>query len=251
MENRVVIITGGASGIGLAAAKKFLEKGNKVVISSTNETKGNKAVQALSAYGEVQWIKCNVADSEECKKAADTVMQKYGRIDVLVNSAGIVSKRNSFLEVDLEDVQKTIMVNTMGTINMISACTKYMVPQKKGVVVNVGSICGTMANTESVGYHASKGAVAMVTKSLARELSGYGIRVVGAAPGWVHTEMMEDEIVDMGAKLHMKGRVIEPEEIAGAIYILSLDEASAINGSMVMADDGYSSFKGIDGGLML
>ena len=87
------------------------------------------------------------------------------------------------MEVDLADVQKTIMVNTLGTINMISACTGYMVQQKKGVVVNVGcSICGTMANTESVGYHASKGAVAMVTKSLARELSGYGIRVVGAAP---------------------------------------------------------------------
>lgn len=91
----------------------------------------------------------------------------------------------------------------------------------------------------------------MVTKSLARELSGYGIRVVCVSPGWVRTEMIDDAVAKIGASLHMKGRIVEPEEIAGVVYLMTLDEASAVNGTTVMADDGYSAFKGIDGGQRL
>ena len=124
---------------------------------------------------------------------------------------------------------------------------KHMATQKSGVIVNVGSICGFMANTEAIGYHASKGGVKMVTQAMARELSPYGVRVVSVAPGWVRTGMIDKPIEMIGSALHMKGRIIEPEEIANAIYLMSLEEASAINGSTVMVDDGYSSFKGVDG----
>ena len=249
MSNRVVIVTGGSAGIGFATAKKFLTEGDKVVILSTNEKKGLNAQERLSEFGEVTWIQCHVDNVDECKAAVDATYEKYGRVDILVNNAGIVSKRDSFLEVDLEDVKKTLAVDVMGTLNMMHAVTKYMVEQEKGVIVNISSICGSLANSESVGYHASKGAVQMITKSLGRELSGFGIRVVAAAPGWVRTEMIDDTVAAIGASLHMKGRIIEPAEIAGVVYLLTLDEASAINGSIVMADDGYSSFKGIDGGM--
>ena len=248
MESRVVIVTGASQGIGFATAKKFLEKGDQVVILSTNEQKGRRAEAALAPLGKVVWKQCNVAKAEDCYRVVDETAKEFGRVDVVVNCAGVVSTRNSFLEVDLENVRKTLEINVMGTIQMIHAASKYMVPQEKGVIVNIGSICGSMANSESVGYHASKGAVNMITKSLARELSPYGIRVVCAAPGWVHTEMIDETVAEIGASLHLKGRIIEPEEIAGAVYLLSLDEASAINGSTVMVDDGYASFKGVDGG---
>ena len=251
MSERIVIITGASQGIGFAVAKKFLTKGDKAVILSTSEQKGRKSEEELKELGEVTWLKCDVSKMKDCQAAADFTMEKYGRIDVLVNSAGILSKRNSFLEVDLDDIRRVLDVNIMGTIQMISAVSKYMVKQGSGTVVNIGSIDGCMANTESVGYHASKGGVHMLTKALARELSGYGIRVVAIAPGWVNTEMVDENGATMGAPFHMKGRIVEPEEIAGAVYLMTLEEASAINGSIVMADDGYASFKGIDGGLRL
>ena len=248
MENRVVIVTGASQGIGFATAKKFLQKGNRVVILSTNEAKCKRAQAALAEFGEVVWKQCDVSSYSDCIRAADETAAQFGRIDVLVNCAGVVSTRNSFLQVDMENVRRTLDINVMGTIQMISAVSKYMTAQESGVIVNIGSICGSMANSESVGYHASKGAVNMITKSLARELSPYGIRVVCAAPGWVHTEMIDDTVADIGASLHMKGRIIEPAEVAGAVYLLTLEEACAINGSTVMVDDGYASFKGIDGG---
>ena len=130
---------------------------------------------------------------------------------------------------------------------MSQHAAKSMVQQRAGVIINVGSICGFMANTESIGYHASKGGVKMLTQAMARELSPFGVRVVSVAPGWVRTGMIDKTIEEIGSRLHMKGRIIEPEEVAGAIYLMSLPEASAINGSTVMCDDGYSSFKGIDG----
>ncbi len=232
MEARVVIITGGSAGIGYATAKKFLSKGNKVVILSTNEEKGRRAEKQLANIGEVCWMKC---------------INKYGKVDILVNNAGIVSKRTSFLDVDLDDLKRTYDVDVMGTVHMIHNVTKHMVKAESGVIINIGSICGKMANTESLGYHIAKGAIEMLTKSLARELSKYKIRVVCAAPGWVHTEMIDDTVANVGGALHMKGRIIEPDEIAGAVYLLSLEEASAINGSTVMVDDGYTSFKGVEG----
>ena len=123
-----------------------------------------------------------------------------------------------------------------------------MVEQESGTIVNIGSICGVMANSESVGCHASKGAVEMLTKALARELSPYGIRMVCVAPGWVRTEMIDDTVASIGASLHMKGRIVEPAEIAGVVWLMTQPEASAVNGTTVMADDGYAVFKGIDGG---
>ena len=116
-----------------------------------------------------------------------------------------------------------------------------------GEIINVGSIDGFLANTESIGYHASKGGVKMLTQAMAQELSPYGIRVLSVAPGWVKTGMIDKPIEEIGSRLHMEGRIILPEEIANAIWLMSLPEASAINGTTVMADDGYSSFKGVDG----
>lgn len=246
--DRIVIVTGGTRGIGFETAKKYLNEHDKVIIASIDDEKTiEKVVRELSQIGEVTFYKCNVACKEDCEDLVKETILKYGRIDVLANVAGIVGKREAFTEIDLEDTLNVIKVNLMGTINIGHYVSQEMVKQKSGVIVNVGSICGFMANAEAVGYHASKGGVKMVTQAMARELSPYGIRVVSVAPGWVKTGMIDKTIEEMGSKLHMKGRIIEPKEIADAIYLMSLKEASAINGSTVMVDDGYASFKGIDG----
>ena len=242
--NNVVIVTGGTKGIGFATAKKFLSKQDKVIVLGRHEDDNVKVLQEL---GEVTFIKADVSKIEDCQMVVKKTMSKYGKIDVLANVAGVVGNRGSFVDLDLNDVQKTININLMGTIYMSQFVAKEMVKVHAGTIVNVGSIDGFMANTESIGYHASKGGVKMLTQALGRELSPYGIRVVSVAPGWVKTGMIDKEIEEIGSKLHMKGRIIMPEEIANAIYLMTLPEASAINGTTVMADDGYSSFKGVDG----
>lgn len=243
--NQVVIVTGGTKGIGFATAKKFLSSNDKVIVLGRHENK--ETLDELLKIGEVTFIKADVSIFEECKKVVDTVLEKYGKIDVLANVAGVVGNRGSFIDLDIEDIQKTININLMGTINLSQLVARIMVKQRSGVIINVGSIDGFMANTESIGYHASKGGVKMLTQAMARELSPYGIRVLSVAPGWVKTGMIDKPIEEIGSKLHMKGRIIMPEEIANAIWLMSLPEASAINGSTVMADDGYCSFKGVDG----
>lgn len=244
---KVVVVTGGTKGIGYATTKKFLEMGNAVIVASNYHGQETDDIMAeLEDIGEVSFVTCNVAKKEECENVVKYAIEKYGQVDVLANVGGIVGKRVSFLENDLADTENVINVNLMGTLNMSYFAAKEMAKRKYGVIINVGSICGFIANSEAVGYHASKGGVKMATQALARELGVEGIRVLSIAPAWVNTGMMEQEIADFGGKMHLKGRIIEPVEIANAIYLMSLDEASAINGTTVMADDGYSSFKGLE-----
>ena len=243
--NQIVIVTGGTKGIGFATAKKFLSCGDKVIVLGRHETP--EALEALNQIGEATFIKADVSVVEDCQHVVQTTIEKYGKIDVLANVAGVVGNRGAFVDLDLADVQKTININLMGTINLSQLVAREMLKKRSGVIINVGSIDGFMANTEAIGYHASKGGVKMLTQAMARELSPYGIRVLSVAPGWVKTGMIDKPIEEIGSRLHMKGRIILPEEIANAIWLMSLPEASAINGSTVMADDGYCSFKGVDG----
>lgn len=245
---KVAIITGGTSGIGFATAKKFLTEGYQVVVAGIDSQDNiEKSMTTLKGLGEAMFVNCDISNETDCQNVVKEAIKHYGKIDVLANVAGIVGQRADFIESQLSNVKQVIDVNLMGSINLSYYVAKEMVKEKSGVIINVGSICGFMANIENIGYHTSKGGVKMLTQALARELSPYGVRVASVAPGWVKTSMMETEIEDFGSKLHMKGRVIQPEEIANVIYLLSLHEASAINGSTVMADDGYSSFKGLDG----
>lgn len=246
--NKVVMVTGGTRGIGFETAKKYLNNGDKVVVASIDSQEViESAMKELGALGEAIFVECNVADPQQCQNAVDKTLEVFSTIDVLAHVAGVVGQRVSLVDADLTDISNTIQINLMGTINICQAVGKVMAANKSGAIINVGSICGTIANTESIGYHASKGGVRMATQALARELSPYGVRVLSVAPGWVKTGMIDKPIEAIGSKLHMKGRIIEPGEIANAIYLLSLPEASAINGSTVMVDDGYSSFKGVDG----
>ena len=242
---RVIVITGGTNGIGLACARKFLNEGDKVIYLGRHQKA--EVDSELSALGEATFVRADVAVQADCEAAVEAAVERYGRIDVLVNVAGIVGERQAFCDIDLDNVRNVIETNLMGTIYMGRFCAPHMADQHSGVIVNVGSICGHIANTENIAYHASKGGVTMLTKAEARELAPYGVRVVEVAPGWVHTGMLDPAILEVGGKLHMGGKIVEPEEIANLVWLAASPEASCWNGTCVMADNGYSAFKGLDG----
>lgn len=245
-ENRVVLITGGTRGIGLATAKLFLKYGNRVAVASIDDEQTVKeAMNELEPLGDVSYFRLDVADEADCRRVVDETVKKYGSVDVLCNIAGIVGELKTPLEADLKKVNDVIQVDLMGTIYMSVYAGKYMKEQGKGVILNTSSICGFMATNVSVGYHAAKAGVNLVTKVFAEELGAYGIRCAAVAPATVRTRLMDPSIEEEASTLHMKGRVEEPEEIAGVFHLLSLDEASAVNGTTVMAEDGFCSFKGV------
>ena len=254
MDKKVIVVTGGTRGIGRAVSRKFLKEGYRVLALSTGSNADTeKVLEELRALGEVEYLACDISKKEDCKKAIDYAVEKFGRIDVLANVAGIVGVQGDLVDIDIEVIEKVIQVNLLGSIYMAKYAAQQMVKQKSGTIINTGSICGIIANHENVGYHSSKGGIRMFTQALAREVSPYGVRVVSVGPGWIRTEMLTkqvekngEQMLDGGKKMHMKGNIIEPDEIAGAMYILTLPEASAINGTTVMADDGYSAYKGFD-----
>lgn len=245
MTEKVALITGGTSGIGLATVNKFLKNDYKVIGVGMNEKEFTEVKSQAPNAKNLELIKCNVADSDAVKSMVEKVANQYGRIDVLVNCAGILAKEVDLTDADLDDIERTIQVNLLGSIYVAKFVATIMKKQKSGTIINIGSIDGEMANHESIAYHASKGGIHMFTKALARELSPFGIRVVCVAPAWVDTGMVPPKAKEYGKSLMMKHRLISPEELAGAVYLMTLPEASAINGSVVMADDGYASFKGL------
>lgn len=246
LTQKVALITGGTSGIGLATAKKMRQEGYRLVLASVDkEEQVEKALEALGHSEAIRHVACDVSDPAQCQEAVAAALDAFGQLDVLVNVAGITGERGDFLDYDLSAINQIIQINLMGTINFCQAAGQKMKEAGQGCVINVGSICSFLANGENIGYHASKGGVKMATQAIARELGPHGVRVLMISPGWVNTSMMRGDLKDFGDSLHMKERVIEPEEVANAIYLLTLPEASAINGTNIMVEDGYTSFKGI------
>lgn len=242
--SKVALITGGTSGIGLATVKKFLSEGYKVIAVGVNENDFPQIKKEIN-NSNLQVMKCDVSNRDEVKDLVTTIAKNEKKIDVLVNSAGVLAKHVDLVDADLDNIERTININLMGTIYVDKYVGQVMKEQGEGTIINIGSIDSIMANHESIAYHASKGGVHMVTKALARELSPFGVRVVAFPPAWVETGMVPPRAKEYGSKLMMKHRLISPEELAGAIYLMTLPEASSINGSIVMADDGYASFKGM------
>lgn len=248
MEGKVAVVTGAGSGIGKATADKFAAEGFRVVLADIDDTRGKEVERKLKEKGgEVVFVKTDVSSYEEVQGLVEKTVEIYGTIDVMFNNAGI-GDMGSILQPDLEMYHKTIEVNQHGVAYGIFAASQRMVELNvKGVIINTASVFGYMASRGTFAYQASKGAVRMMTQTAALELGEYGIRVVGIAPGGVDTPIIQG-YKDMGAlesmkRKHLRGELLQPEEIAGVAYMLTTPEAQAVNGSVVMADDGYASFR--------
>lgn len=247
-EQRVAVITGGASGIGRQVSLKFARKGDRVVVADYNEAAGQETVELIKKEaGEATFVQVDVSKQESVEALVDKAVELYGRIDVMHNNAGI-GGAGPVLEQNMDLYHRTINVNQHGVAyGIIAAGRKMKELGIKGVIINTASVFGFLASPGTFAYHATKGAVIMMSKSAALELAPYGIRVVAVAPGAVDTPIIQGYkdsgmLDSMRAKV-MGGELTKPEVVADTVYLVSLDEAAAITGSVVMADQGYASFK--------
>lgn len=227
---------------------KFAAKGDKVVVADFNEEMGRETVERITADGgEGIFVKTDVSNHEDVEALINKAVEAYGRIDIMFNNAGI-GAGGMILDQDMDGYFKTIGVNQHGVAFGIMAAGREMKELGiKGVIINTASVFGYLASHGTFAYQASKGAVRMMTQTAALELGAYGIRVVGIAPGGVYTPIIQSYkdmgIIDKLNASQMRGKLIKPEAIANAVCLLSLEETDAINGSVVMVDDGYASFK--------
>ena len=247
MKDKVVLVTGGASGIGKATATRFAEEGAQLVICDLNEAAGQEAVRLLG--GEAGFYKVNVASRAEVQQWIDSVVARYGRIDVLINNAGVLRDGQlvKFKDGQLvgqmaeADFDLVISVNLKGVFNCSQAVAPVMARQGSGVILNASSVVGLDGNFGQTNYVATKSGVIGMTKVWSRELGRYGIRVNAVAPGFTATDMitaMPEKILD-GLKARTPlGRLGDPRDIANAYLFLASDEASFITGETLRVDGG-------------
>lgn len=240
-EGKVVVVTGGTRGIGFATVRKFLQNKAKVVLFGscleTVEEAMNK-LRAENASYEMMGLYPDISDLKAVEEAMKKVVEEYGRIDVLINNAGI-SARESIYDYTEENFDKIIDLNIKGVFNCSRAVVSYMKEQGGGVILNTSSMVSIYGQAAGCGYPTSKFAVNGMTKSLARELGKDHIRVNAVAPGVIHTEMVDvlpKEVIQPIIDNIPIGRMGEPEDIANAFAFLASDEASFITGAILSVD---------------
>ena len=247
LKDKVALITGGAAGIGKATAERFAEEGAQVAICDLNEAAGRETLKNLGPTARFDVV--NVADRQAVQGWVEAVFARYGRIDVLVNNAGILRdgqlvkfKEGQFVgQMSEADFDAVISVNLKGVFNCTQATAPFMIRGGGGVILNASSIVGLDGNFGQTNYVSAKAGVVGMTKVWARELGRYHIRVNAVAPGFIMTDMtvaMPEKILE-GMKAHTPlGRLGEARDIANAYLFLASDEASYISGVTLRVDGG-------------
>lgn len=237
-DGKVAIVTGAASGIGYSTAVEMAARG-AVVYGADIASPTEKDTE-----GFVHWRRLDVAEEDGWKALIDEVLQAHGRIDVLVNNAGLVGSYDSITDIDIQDWHRIIAVNQTGVFLGMRAVAPTMIAQKYGAIVNVSSIWGLVGAAGVAAYQASKGAVTMMTKNASATWAGQGIRVNSVHPGLITTPLTEhqDQAIsdDLIAKTPMH-RAGEASEVADAIVYLASDQASYITGAQLVVDGGFTS----------
>jgi NAD(P)-dependent dehydrogenase (short-subunit alcohol dehydrogenase family) len=248
LTGRIALVTGGARGIGLACADALAEAGARVIIADHDITLASEGCAALRAKGcDADAVIMDVTDSDRVTEVADEVVSRYGRIDILVNSAGIARSETPAEKVTDEHWLNVLDVNLNGTFWCCRAFGSYMLKVQSGAIVNIGSMSGFIVNKPQAQsyYNASKAAVHHLTKSLAAEWATRGVRVNAVAPTYIATPLTAFALSNpvmynawtAGTPMARLGRV---EEIASVVLFLASDAASLMTGSIVLADGGYT-----------
>jgi 3-oxoacyl-[acyl-carrier protein] reductase len=234
LEGKIALVTGGATGIGGECCKLFAAEGAVAVAADMNppsyETSG------------VEYVRLNVANADRCKQAVEGIVAKHGKIDVLVNNAGIT--RDALIHKMTDDLWNAVIdVNLRGVFNMARLVGPLMMEKGSGSIINISSVVGEFGNIGQTNYAASKAGVIGMTKTWAKEFArkGAAVRANAIAPGYVMTDMMKtvpQDLLDKFAGLTMLGRLGQPEEIARAALFLASDESSYVTGHVLSVNGG-------------
>jgi 3-oxoacyl-[acyl-carrier protein] reductase len=244
LDGKVSIVTGASRGIGRAIALQLAGQGAKVVVNyASSSTAADELVQTITkAGGEAIAVQADVSKADEVDRLVDATMEKWGRVDVLVNNAGI-TRDTLLLRMKPEDWQAVIDLNLTGVFHCTRVVSKIMLKQKAGRIINITSVAGQMGNPGQANYSAAKAGVIGFTKTVAKELSTRGITVNAVAPGFIATDMTNDLKAEGILQFIPLGRYGEPDEVAGMVRFLAADPAAAyitgqtfnVDGGMVMA----------------
>ena len=242
MSEKIAVVTGGSRGIGAAIAKKLASRGMTVIINYCGSEDRALAVKSAieAAGGQAEAWRCDVSDCGQCEAFVKAVMEKYGRIDVLVNNAGI-TRDGLMMRMSDEDFSRVIDTNLKGTFYMMRFASRHMLKAKKGRIINMASVVGLMGNAGQVNYAASKAGVIGATKSAAKELASRGITVNAIAPGFIDTEMtgaLSEKVQEQILTQIPLGTFGKPEDIAKCAAVLASDEAAYITGQVSQVDGG-------------
>jgi 3-oxoacyl-[acyl-carrier protein] reductase len=240
-KDRVAIVTGSAQGLGRAMVERLASDGVKVVITDVNEEKINLAVNELTAKGyNVFGAKCDVTNREEIRALGEKVLEKYGKLDIIVNNAGI-TKDCSFKKMTDAQWDAVMTVDLKSVFLVSQELVKYLEANGYGRIINISSLAGMMGNFGQANYSAAKAGVVGLTKTLSIELGKKNITVNAIAPGFINTEMTrvipEDRKKAMLAEIPV-GRPGEPEEIAAVVAFLASDEAGFVSGTVINVNGG-------------
>ncbi|MGD8390948.1 MAG: 3-oxoacyl-[acyl-carrier-protein] reductase [Desulfobacterales bacterium] len=237
-ENKVVMVTGGAAGIGRVTAENFAKEGAKVAICDVNTEAGEAAVKELGP--EASFAQVDVANSASVSDWVEAVMDQHGQIDVLVNNAGI-TRDGLIMRMKEEDWDAVISVNLKSAFNCIKAVSKIMVKQRSGRIINLASVVGVMGNPGQANYVASKAGMIGLTKTVAKELGSRGITVNAVAPGFIETDMtavLSEKAREAMLSIIPLQRAGTAQDVAEAITFLASDSAAYITGQVLHVTGG-------------
>jgi dihydroanticapsin dehydrogenase len=254
LREKVAIVTGGAAGIGGATATMFAGEGARVMIADLDEGAGRETLAEIEeSGGAAAFVQADIAREEDAKRIVDRALQKFGRLDLLVNNAAVFVLKG--LDASTEDWNRSLGVNLIGTALVSRFASEAMKRNDggrgRGAIVNLGSISSFVAQPDFITYSATKAAIVQMTRNMALDLAPFNIRVNAVCPGTILTRASRDHMERTGTTLdeflaaespkHLLNRVGEPREVASAILFLASDEASFITGAHLMVDGGYTA----------
>lgn len=245
LKNKVCFVTGAGSGIGKAIALMYAEQGAKVVVSDINDEHGQAVVKEIeNAGGTAMYVKANTAHAEEVEALVAKTVEKYGRLDIACNNAGISGTQSPGAELSIADWKNIIDINLNGVFYGCKYATEQMLKNGGGAIVNIGSIHSITAVPNAVGYATSKHAVLGLTRNFGIEYASKNIRVNAVGPGYIDTPLLSnlpEEAHQMLISKHPIGRLGTAEEVARLVLFLSLDSSTFINGGYYAIDGGYTA----------
>ena len=244
-DGKIAIVTGGGSGIGQAACHLYAREGARVVVSDIDEKRGNETVKAIQEMnGDAIFVRADVSNPDDCQAMVNAVLEKYGRLDIAFNNAGIGGEANRTAEYSVEGWQKVISIN----LSAVFYCMKFEIPailnSGGGAIVNMASILGQVAFETSPAYVAAKHGVVGLTKTAAVEYAKENLRINAVGPAFIHTPLIagleeNTQVRDMLISLHPMGRLGESDEVAELVIWLSSEKASFVTGAYYAVDGGY------------